>query len=214
MRKILPLLLIGLTSCAIYRAKPLENLPQDSFKEVTSDFFVGYKKLTPEEEKRYLGKNFVSTCFDAIQLTFENSTENWYQFIEESVSLPTVDALTVYKKARFSPTGRFLGYSLVLPIAGTGLMGAFTHEFYSIGPLVFIGFVFYGTIFGVIDAECAVYANDRMKNDYMQKSPDCLTIHPKTTVRTLLFVEKKDFQEDFSFTLREEPSGELLQVNL
>lgn len=213
MKKSLFLLLILLTSCATYRAKPLEKLPQDQFTEVKSNLFVGYKRLTPSEEKCYLGKNFVSTCYDAIQLTFENSTDSWYEFIEDSVTLPTVNTQTVYKKARFSPAGRFLGYTFVFPLAATGVAGLFDSMFYYYAPLVYCSFAFYGVIFGVIDAGCAIYANDKMQNDYSQKAPEHLVIHPKTTTRSLIFVEKKDFQENFSFKLKEEPSGKFVEVS-
>lgn len=93
-------------------------------------------------------------------------------------------------------------------------MGLISHETFNFAHYIYLTGAFYGIIFGTVDAGCAIYANHKMRNDYLQKSPKSLTIHPKTTTRTLFFVEKKDFHENFSFKLKEKPSGELVEVSL
>jgi hypothetical protein len=200
-----------LTSCATYRAKPLENLPQESLQKVSSGLSIGHKKLNFSECRTYLGDKFTSKSLDAVQLTFENRTSKKFLFNTNTLSLPTVTSNFVLVKVRYSPVGRFLAYTIVMPLSGAGLAAVVDPV---TGPIIIIPLELVGIFAGVGDAALALKADACMKKDYLKKAPEIYTINSHETSSMLFFVKKSDYEENFSFTLKEERSGELKKVSL
>jgi hypothetical protein len=208
--------LLLLSGCAKYKAMPLPKIAPEK-KGLTLE----HKVFTKQDCKTYLGrKNVLKKGFQPVQLTLTNNTDHSYTYSSSSLSLPTVPAKLVAKKVKFSTAGRILGYGaaaagfVTLAAYAFPLFGALTAGChlpagagYAAIPLIMVpagtcatGF----SIAAVTDGIKSGKANKKLIIDFANKEvPLSGILKPYQIMTGVIFVPKKSFNNNFTFTLND-----------
>lgn len=197
--------LLLLSGCTHYKAITLPRLAKHSDQSEKKGLTLEHKIFTKQDCKTYLGKkNLLKKGFQPVQLTLTNNTDHSYTYSASSLSLPTVPAKLVAKKVKFSTAGRIIGYSLAgaTILIPTALVGSL---FYPVAPVAafvagsyFAGF----SIAGIVDGVKSHKANKELSADFADKElPFKGLLNPYQSINGIIFVPKKSFNPNFTFTL-------------
>jgi len=171
--------LIGLSGCAHYRAKQLNKLSNNSIAYEKDEQFISldYRIFKKRDCRKYLDRNVLSKGYQPIQITFTNNSSRQLELSMERFSLPLVPIEEVADTVHTNTTRRAVGYCL----AG----------------LVFWPFA----ISAVVDGVGSSNANKKLDRDFDNKQLHNKIVEPFSSVNGLIFVQKEDFDEDFSLTI-------------
>ncbi len=169
-------LLMLLSGCAQYKAKPLTKLLIPSSEEQSISF--EYHVLDKKECKKYLDRNVISKGYQPIHLTIINNTNKYLNFSLDDFSLLCIAPKKVAKSVHTSTTGRIAGYT----VAGILTFGLFF-------------------IPAVVDGIGSSKANKQLDTDFQNKSIENRVIAPHRTINGLVFTPREGFEDDFSFVL-------------
>ena len=207
--------LLLLSGCAKYNAMTLPQLTQHSHQSEKKNLSLEHKVFDKADCKTYLGrKNILKKGFQPVQLTIANNTDHTYIYSTTSLSLPTVPSEIVAKKVKFSSLGRFLGYSAagsiffapIIPIATT--IACCNHPLAGLillGCNIILGATSAGFwAIGITDGLNSHKANKELSADFADKElPFKGLLNPYQTISGIVFVPKKSFNTNFTFTLND-----------
>ncbi|MCX6987286.1 MAG: hypothetical protein NT065_03925 [Chlamydiae bacterium] len=186
------ILISFLTSCASYKAQPLESIgsrvydvskPKDS-----SELLVVAKKLSLKESKQYFDRNIFKAGYYPVQLYIENSSDKSYVFSLNRINLPVASSEMVAPLVHTSTVARAVGY-------GTAAI--------FIAPL----FVPFG-ICAIVDGIKSSEANQALDIDFREKSAKDQVIGKYSHFNKVLFIPSSDYSQLLSITLLEAGSLE------
>lgn len=181
-----------LTSCASYKAQPLESMasrvydvskPKDS-----SELLVVAKKLSLKESKQYFDRDIFKAGYYPVQLYIENRTDKSYIFSLNRINLPVASSETVAPLVHTSTVARAVSY---------GAAAIF------IAPL----FVPFG-ICAIVDGIKSSEANQALDIDFREKSAKDQVIGKYSHFNKVLFISSSDYSQLLSITLLEAGSLE------
>lgn len=181
-----------LTSCASYKAQPLESMgsrvydvskPKDS-----SELLVVAKKLSVKESKRYFDRNIFKAGYYPVQVYIENSSDKSYVFSLNRINLPVASSEMVAPLVHTSTVARAVSYSAAAIF---------------IAPL----FVPFG-ICAIVDGIKSSEANQALDIDFREKSAKDQVIGKYSHFNKVLFIPSSDYSQLLSITLLEEGSLE------
>ncbi len=180
----------NLTAIAKYKALQLKELKNTSQPTTGSYISFAFKQFTKADCHKYLGRNTIlSKGIQPVQIQFTNNSEYSYILSADSFSFPCIPYQEVAECVSFNTAKR-------LTLWGIGTL--------FIWPLV-IPFV--------IEAIESPKANERLETDFQNKSLDFTVVGPHQTVNKLVFVEKSEFSEHFSFSVVNMKNNEKLAVS-
>jgi len=223
--------LLLLSGCASYKAVPLPYLTKQTNSSVSSknkNITLEHKVFTKADCKTYLGrKNILKKGYQPVQLALTNNTDRTYTYSTASLSLPTVQTELIAEKVKFSTAGRVLGSgaaavgfvtcaACAIPIIGAlGGVGASA----GLAAILFImapaGFVATGfSVAALTDGIKSGKANKKLTIDFAAKAfPQEGILKPYQTINGIVFVPKKSFNNDFTFTLNDAQTNKPLVLS-
>ena len=177
------IILIGLSGCAKYSARPIKPIVTVGQSAENSIAF-SYKVFNTVECKRYLGRNALAKGYQPIQVTITNNTNHYFNISPSSFSCNCLDPDEVAENMHSSTVGRAVGYGvpafLLFPILA---------------------------IPAIVDGIGSSKANHRLDDDYAQKSLSDETIAPYTTINGVIFVSRGEYTDNITVTLADGASN-------
>lgn len=165
------------TGCARYRAQPIKKaVLQPAKLHEKRPVVFAYHVFTRQDCLQYFDRNILKRGYQPILITFTNNTKRYFRVNRESISLPTVPAAQVARKVHTSTLGRALGYGLAGIIVWPLLVPA------------------------VVDGVGSSQANRKLDQDFENKELTEHVVGPYSTLSRVIFVPKKDFKWNFTFT--------------
>lgn len=168
---------LSLSSCAKYKAQPLNKLATFTTHEKGHSVAFAHKTLNKAECKRYLDRDVLSKGYQPVQVTISNNTDRHLNFTQANISMDCVSATYVGQKVHTSTVARATSY-------GVGAL-----------------FLWPLAIPAVVDGVGSAKANDRLDEDFSRKELCDQIINPFTTINGLIFVPVEKFDHEFSITL-------------
>lgn len=135
------------------------------------------KALTKQESKGLLGKDVISAGYQPIQITLENKGNDYLKYSPEDISLKTVPAQVVAESVFSNTTGKAVGW---------GIAGLFL-------PVLWIP--------GIVVSARSYEANQKLAKDFKEKSYVHRVVEPNAQMKDLIFVNLKDYNDNFTVTL-------------
>ncbi len=185
------ILILGLSGCASYKARPLSQLSTDSstlFIENNSICF-GYHIFDKSDCKKYLDRDVITKGYQPIHISITNNSNSSVYFSPKNITLPIIDAYEVSQKAHTNTVGRAVGY---------GITGLFIWPF---------------LIPAVVDGIGSHEANDKLDVDFDRKVLRDQTINPNASINGLVFVPVESNISDFQITLTDSKTLETITLN-
>lgn len=216
--------LLLLSGCANYKAMSLPQLAQHSDKFEKKNVSLEYKIFTKVDCQEYLGrKKLLKKGYQPVQLTITNNTNRSYTYSASSLSLPIVPAELVAKKVKFSTAGRIIGYSaaaagfVTLAACAFSITGALIPAACKVGFAIMIPSGYLATGFSLAalaDGIKSGKANKELTVDFATKA-FLLNgiIRPYQTINGIVFVPKKSFNTNFTFTLNDADTNKTVVLN-
>lgn len=194
------LLVIGVMGCSRiqYESAPLESMKAKPKAE--EKVAVLYKPLSRKDSMKYLGRDWQSKGCIPIQMMIENFSADSVMFVQEGISLPTIDYETIKVKAHQYTKYKAMG--IAAPSATgvmLGLLGLLLSPatFGATGILVPIGLGGAG-----LHATSKMIQSDlTLDKDYQKKFLHDREISAGSVVEGIIFVPKKAFQEKFTLKM-------------
>ncbi len=174
---------LGLSSCASYRAAPLNTLASDAFfsSAIQEEGIIATAKIYNSMDcQTYLDRDVLSMGYQPVQLYIGNASDKRYLFSLDRITLPHALGEEVARQAHTSTIGRVLGYGI------PGLLLAW--------PLI---------IPAIIDGMDSAEANSALDDDFSFKVAKNQVIESRSHLNKLLFVPKSCFTDSFQITLIE-----------
>lgn len=176
-------ILVGLSGCARYKAKPLKTLARASRTEASSISF-DYELFSISDCKKYLDRNPIKNGYQPIQITFTNNTNCSFNISKKSLSVACIDAQEVAETVHTDTVARAVGY---------GVVGVFIWPF---------------IIPAIVDGIGSAKANEQLDDDFMRKELRSQTVKPHTTINGLIFIScYDDIDENFTLTVTDQKSN-------
>lgn len=207
--------LLLLSGCAKYNAISLPRLTSHADKSENyknKNVILEHKVFTKQDCATYLGrKNVLKKGFQPVQLTLTNTTDRSYTYSSSTLSLQTVPTELVAKKVKFSTAGRVVGYSAAAAACAASLAAIIVCVPCSCPlwvPLIFLPSgpaTLSFSAAAIIDGIKSSKENKELMVDFNTKSfPQEGTLKPYQTINGIVFVPKKLFRNDFTFTLNDD----------
>lgn len=179
--------LLGLAGCAHYCPHPIKKLAskknqESSEKSITMATYV----YTKADCRYFLDRNLIAKGYQPIQITITNNSSHTYKIAKENFSLPTVPSEIVAQSAHTNTVARALGYGIAAI------------------------FVFPFIIPAIVDSIGSEKANQKLDADFARKSLRDQALKPHRITNGLIFVANEDFDEDFTFTVIDQETGQEL----
>ncbi len=176
-------LLLALSGCAGYKARPLVRLtPATGSPDNTISF--AYKAFTKADCKKYLDRDVIKHGYQPVHISITNTSKRILYFSRKNISLVTVDAEEVAEKVHTNTAGRAAGYGVAAVI---------------IWPLA---------IPAIIDGVGSSNANKQLDEDFDRKILSNQTIQPFETLNGLIFVPVEAYRPDFEIRLTDSANSE------
>jgi hypothetical protein len=173
------LLTLALTSCASYRASPLNNPSPDlvSSTPQTEGISIVSQTFTRGDCKRFFDRDVIAKGYQPVQISIQNDTKNSYLFALNRISLPIARAEEVAEKVHTSTVGRATGY-------GVGAL-----------------FLWPLAIPAIVDGIKSANANEALDRDFLAKTARDQVIFPHSRLNAVIFVPCDAFQNAYTITL-------------
>ena len=201
---------IFLTSCASYKAHPLDTL-SFNFEAPLDNVYTSCKAFTKEDSNRYLGKNVLSHGYQPVQISIRNDSNDPFYLPVNGISLPIVDPEIIAKELEYSTAAR------TVAMTGAGFVGANLIAIPSmllLGPLGVLVPLATLVAAPVVTGVKSSQANQQMEQDYNKKGVNDVYISPHTTINMLLFVTEDQYHPNFTITLRNTRTNDTLVVDM
>ena len=201
---------IILTSCASYKARPLDTL-SFNLEAPLDNVYTSCKAFTKEDSNRYLGRNALSSGYQPVQISIRNDSNDAFYLPISGVSLPIVDPEVVAEELQYSTAAR------TVAMTGVGFVGANLIAIPSLlllGPLGVIPPVAMLLATPVVTGVETSQANQQMENDFNKKGAKDVYIVPHSTINMLFFVPKDEYHPDFTITLHNTKTNDTLIVDM
>ena len=179
--------LVALSSCASYRAAPLNTVASDMMFQPSSDqggVMISAKAFSRSDCKTYLDRDVISKGYQPVQLYIENNSNRVYQFSLSRISLSCARPEEVAEKVHTSTIGRAVGY-------GTAAL-----------------FLWPMAIPAIVDGVKSANANESLDTDFSAKTARDQLLFQHSHLNKLIFVPVCDFQSTFKVTLIDQESHE------
>ncbi len=182
-------LLLGLSGCARYAARPLAFLP--SQQDYTRQNEVSFSRylFTTRDCHMYLDRNVLVKGFQPIHITITNTSNHSLHFSMQNISVPTIAPYQVAQTVHTNTVGRAVGY---------GVVGLFFWPF---------------LIPAVVDGIGSKKANEKLDADFYEKALQTQTIEPHGTISGLIFVPVNKCNPHFSITLKDLVTNESISLS-
>jgi hypothetical protein len=180
------IVLIGLSGCAHYRAKPLRTLTTTP-KAGEQFIALDYEVFNAGDCKRYLDRNTIVKGYQPIQVTFTNNTERHISISTKSFSFDCIHEQEVATTVHTNTVARAVSYSAAAVVCL---------------PLI-VPAIAFGSA-AVIDGVGSAEANEQLDADFAQKALRSQTVKPRTTVNGLIFISVDDDFDDFTLTVTDQ----------
>ncbi len=166
--------LICMAGCARYKAEPLNKVVVQGAVAPKLQVTFAYHAFTKNDCKRYLGRDVLAKGYQPILVTITNNTRQYFRFLREHISLPTVPAVKVARRAHTKTLERSMGYGV-------------------------FGIVLWALIVpAVVDGVRSYVCNYKLDQDFAQKELTDQIIGPFGTANGIIFVPKDKFSENFT----------------
>lgn len=170
-------LLLALTGCAAYKARPLARLtPANSMAKKDTITFA-HRAFTRNDCKKYLDRDVIDKGYQPVHISIVNNTNRSVYFSRNNISLVSVDAEEVAQLVHTNTAGRATGY---------GVAALF------IWPLA---------IPAIVDGVGSAEANKKLDSDFACKVLCDQTIRPCETLNGLIFVPVESYDPNFEIRL-------------
>ncbi|CCB88132.1 hypothetical protein [Simkania negevensis] len=206
----LMMLPIFLTSCASYKARPLDTL-SFNLEAPLDNVYTSCKAFSKEDSNRYLGKNVLSHGYQPVQISIRNDSNDPFYLPVNGISLPIVDPEIIVKELEYSTAAR------TVAMTGAGFVGANLIAIPSmllLGPLGVLVPLATLVAAPVVTGVKSSQANQQMEQDYNKKGVKDVYISPHTTINMLLFVSEDQYHPNFTITLRNTRTNDTLVVDM
>ncbi|MCB1074938.1 MAG: hypothetical protein KDK59_05325 [Simkania sp.] len=206
----LMMLPIFLTSCASYKARPLDTL-SFNLEAPLDNVYTSCKAFSKEDSNRYLGKNVLSHGYQPVQISIRNDSNDPFYLPVNGISLPIVDPEIIAKELEYSTAAR------TVAMTGAGFVGANLIAIPSmllLGPLGVLVPLATLVAAPVVTGVKSSQANQQMEQDYNKKGVKDVYISPHTTINMLLFVSEDQYHPNFTITLRNTRTNDTLVVDM
>ena len=206
----LMMLPIFLTSCASYKARPLDTL-SFNLEAPLDNVYTSCKAFSKEDSNRYLGKNVLSHGYQPVQISIRNDSNDPFYLPVNGISLPIVDPEIIAKELEYSTAAR------TVAMTGAGFVGANLIAIPSmllLGPLGVLVPLATLVAAPVVTGVKSSQANQQMEQDYNKKGAKDVYISPHTTINMLLFVTEDQYHPNFTITLRNTRTNDTLVVDM
>ena len=170
-------LLLALTGCAAYKARPLLRLTPDGSSLKKDTIVFAHRIFNRTDCKKYLDRDVIKQGYQPIHITIVNNTDRTVYFSRNNISLVTVDADEVAQTVHTDTAGRAVGY-------GVGAL-----------------FLFPLAIPAIVDGVGSAQANKQLDSDFDSKMLGDTMIHPGEMLNGLIFVPTESFKPDFEIRL-------------
>jgi hypothetical protein len=171
------ILLLGLSGCAHYRAKPLRRLTVRNFAHTEHVVSFEHHVFDKYDCRCYLDRNVKGRGYQVIHITLTNNTHNTLSFSPSRFSFPCIDPQEVADTVHTNTTARAVGY---------GLTGIFVWPF---------------LVPALVDGIGSSKANEKLNIDFHRKALHEQFVKPLSTINGLIFVPNESFDPDFSFVV-------------
>lgn len=178
-------LLLLLSGCASYQARPLRSLigsTNSQSKEQTVSF--DYHIFSKSDCKRYLDRDAIGKGYQPIQISLTNNTNRYLRLTIDSFSIPIICPEEVAEKMHTSTMQRAASY-------GVGAVFLF--------PLI---------IPAVVDGIGSYQANQELDADFDQKAISNKIINPHSSINGLIFAPVEGFNPIFNFSVFDNETNE------
>lgn len=184
------IILILLSGCAEYRAKPLNRLSKEipSANTWSQSIALAYHVFNASDCMKYLDRNVISKGYQPIHITLTNNSSHSLNFSLHNFSLPCIPPEEVAQKVYTDTLARAVGY---------GVTSIFLWPF---------------IVPAIIDSIGSQKANEQLDVDFANKTLRNQTIRPFSIVNGLLFVPTEELNSEFSITLTDILTDELLTL--
>ena len=206
----LMMLPIFLTSCASYKARPLDTL-SFNLEAPLDNVYTSCKAFSKEDSNRYIGKNVLSHGYQPVQISIRNDSNDPFYLPVNGISLPIVDPEIIAKELEYSTAAR------TVAMTGAGFVGANLIAIPSmllLGPLGVLVPLATLVAAPVVTGVKSSQANQQMEQDYNKKGVKDVYISPHTTINMLLFVSEDQYHPNFTITLRNTRTNDTLVVDM
>ncbi len=176
----LGIILLGLSGCAKYKARPLSQLTDIASAGVDDDSVsMAYRVFDLADCKKYLDRDVIAAGYQPIHISISNNSNHPMHFSRRNLSLVTVDPADVAEQVHTNTTARAMGY---------GFTAIFLWPF---------------AIPAIVDGIGSAQANERLDVDFDRKSLHDQLINPFETIHGLVFVPLDSYKSDFQIALSE-----------
>jgi len=170
-------LLLALTGCAAYKARPLLRLTPSGATLKKDSITFAHRAFTRKDCKKYLDRDVIKKGYQPIHISIVNNTNRSVYFSRNNISLVSVDADDVAQLVHTNTAGRAAGYGVaalfILPLA----------------------------IPAIVDGVGSAEANKKLDADFASKVLCDQTIGPRETLNGLIFVPVETYNPDFEIRL-------------
>ncbi len=176
------ILLLTLSGCARYKARPLGHLSGTISLEKQGVSFAS-KTFDTQDCKEYLDRDVIKVGYQPVQISILNNTKKHFYFSRTNISLPSVDAIEVAQLVHTNTAGRAAGYGVV------GIL---------IWPFL---------IPAIVDGIGSSRANELLDIDYEKKALKDQALTPFERINGLIFVPKESYSDIFQIQLIDQESS-------
>lgn len=172
------IIILGLSGCARYKARPLKTLATQPIKNNKKISF-GAKAFDKIDSEIYLGRNLLRAGFIPVQIAIENESENTLKFELSKINMKAESAGLAAESVYFSPVSRGLAYGIpALFVLGIPLLVA-----------------------AIVDPIWACEANEKLLSDYINKALVDSIIVPNSSIEGIVFVTIGNYKNSLQATL-------------
>ncbi len=170
--------LLGLAGCAKYKARPLNKLRTNmGQKHEHQCICFNHKAFDHADCKRYLDRDVIKEGYQPVQIEITNNTDRCLKISPASFPFPIATPESIARLVHTDTVARAVGY---------GVVGFFCWPF---------------IIPAIVDGIGSAEANEALDDDFADKSLTTHVIQPYSSINGLIFVPRRDYQDDFSFTV-------------
>ena len=186
-------LTITTTGLARYKSAPLQRISSKKTKminKIPESIAFDYKVLSKKKCKKYFNsKNIANKGYKSIQISFINNSKNYIEITPDKLNFLTVNYQEITRNLYRSSVARGVGFG--------------------IGALWFLPLIFPAFVQGL----GAHKYNEDMDLNFSNKSLKTQVIPPYTTVDGVIFTSNKNFNKNFTMTVKNIDTKEYITIH-
>lgn len=180
------------TSCAKYRAEPLEkpHVEGVSNSYQKNGLTLMVKAFNQADCMTYLDRDVLAKGFQPIQITVQNDSKHGFWISKDAIDLTLASTNEVAKLVETSTVGRATGYGVAAV------------------------FIFPFVIPAIVDGVKSSKANKQLNLDFAQKSINEHLILPGEKFTGLVFAPIASYQDSFSISLSDRDTRDVVKFDV